>query len=289
MQKQQLSKATRTVYTILRQIATLIPREFVKDAAEAKGSSSVHSPHGAICSRLSSCSSRGRSRRTEYATLQRRLRTSGTGPGSSCRTATRCRTRTPTVERAAVDDVFLDPPRNASTDHENQAVMFFEIVVPSDLERRRKSVVEIAKPGNLVKEHHRLLRVRDLVGKSDERIEPVGRWRRLRPCLGDKLLRKGLQLGIVVPPLFWTLPLNLDKPSLSPSGKFRYQRALADASPSRPPWHQRRICRRLRPCTRSSRSRCGKPQCLWSASGTQPRTWPWRSPSRLSFPNPSSR
>jgi hypothetical protein len=36
MQKQQLSKATRTVYTILRQMATLIPREFVgKDAAEA--------------------------------------------------------------------------------------------------------------------------------------------------------------------------------------------------------------------------------------------------------------
>ena len=35
MQKQQLSKVTRTVYTILRQIATLIPREFVTDAAEA--------------------------------------------------------------------------------------------------------------------------------------------------------------------------------------------------------------------------------------------------------------
>ncbi len=35
MQKEQLSKATRAVYTILRQMATLIPREFVKDAAEA--------------------------------------------------------------------------------------------------------------------------------------------------------------------------------------------------------------------------------------------------------------
>ena len=34
MKEKPLSKATRTVYTILRQIATLIPREFVKDAAE---------------------------------------------------------------------------------------------------------------------------------------------------------------------------------------------------------------------------------------------------------------
>ena len=35
MHKEQLSKATKTVYTILRQMATLIPREFVKDAAVA--------------------------------------------------------------------------------------------------------------------------------------------------------------------------------------------------------------------------------------------------------------
>ena len=34
MKETPLPKATRTVYTILRQIATLIPREFVKDAAE---------------------------------------------------------------------------------------------------------------------------------------------------------------------------------------------------------------------------------------------------------------
>ena len=37
MKKNQLSKATRTVYTTLRQIATLIPREFVRDAADANG------------------------------------------------------------------------------------------------------------------------------------------------------------------------------------------------------------------------------------------------------------
>ena len=36
MQKERLSKATRTLYTILHQIATLIPREFVRDAAEAR-------------------------------------------------------------------------------------------------------------------------------------------------------------------------------------------------------------------------------------------------------------
>ena len=36
MQKEQLSKATRTLYTILHQIATLIPHEFVRDAAEAR-------------------------------------------------------------------------------------------------------------------------------------------------------------------------------------------------------------------------------------------------------------
>ena len=32
MKEKPLSKATRTVYTILRQIATLIPREFVNAA-----------------------------------------------------------------------------------------------------------------------------------------------------------------------------------------------------------------------------------------------------------------
>ena len=32
MKEKPLSKATRTVYTILRQIATLIPREFTRDA-----------------------------------------------------------------------------------------------------------------------------------------------------------------------------------------------------------------------------------------------------------------
>ncbi len=42
MQKEQLSKATKTVYTILRQMAMLIPREFVKDAAEANRVSNCH-------------------------------------------------------------------------------------------------------------------------------------------------------------------------------------------------------------------------------------------------------
>ena len=35
MQNQQLSKATRAAYTILRQMAMLIPREFVGDAVGA--------------------------------------------------------------------------------------------------------------------------------------------------------------------------------------------------------------------------------------------------------------
>ena len=41
MQNQQLSNAMRTTYTILRQIATLLPRKLVKDARPTESSGTV--------------------------------------------------------------------------------------------------------------------------------------------------------------------------------------------------------------------------------------------------------